>query len=581
MTISLQQYRDLLARYLGPQRVRVALLGVVLVATTLLQLANPQIVRFFIDTAIAGGALDSLIGAAVLFLGIALMTQLLRIAATYLGENVGWTATNNLRVDLVLHCLRLDRSFHKVRTPGEMIERIDGDVDALSRFFSQFVIQVLGNLLLLVGVLIALLVEDWRIGAALTAYTLLAMSVMVKLRNMAVPTMTAQRQANAEMYGFLEERLSGLPDIRANGAGAHVMRGLHRVMASAYTTGRKAWAMDLKFWSITLGLFSVGYIIAFAVGAYLFATGSITLGAVYLIFQYTDMLRRPLDQITEQLKDLQKATAGIGRVRELFAIQPDIEDGTGVTYPTGAHSIEFEGVSFGYGDEEMVLREITFRLEPGRTLGLLGRTGSGKTTITRLLFRLYDPASGTIRLGEHDIRDATLEQLRSSIGMVTQDVQLFGATMRDNLTLFDTSIPDNRILEVLEELGLDGWYKALPDGLDTQLGTGGGSLSAGEAQLLAFARVFLKDPGLVILDEASSRLDPATEQLIERAVDRLLKGRTGIIIAHRLHTVSRADDILILDEGRIAESGNRAQLASDDSSRFAHLLRAGLEEVLV
>src|SRR5205823_1112534 len=155
-------------------------------------------------------------------------------------------------------------------------------------------------------------------------------------------------------------------------------------------------------WGITLGMFSVGYLLAFGVGAYLFSTGSITLGAVYLIFQYTDMLRRPLDQITEQLKDLQKASAGIGRVRELFSIQPEIKGGTGVTYQKGAHSVEFDNVSFGYGDEEMVLRDITFRLEPGRILGLLGRTGSGKTTITRLLFRLYDPASGMIRLGEHD-----------------------------------------------------------------------------------------------------------------------------------------------------------------------------------
>lgn len=581
MTISLTHYRDLLGRYLGPQWVRVALLGLVLVVTTLLQLANPQIVRFFIDTAAAGGALDSLIGAASIFLGIALLTQLLRVLATYLGENVGWTATNNLRVDLALHCLRLDMAFHKTRTPGEMIERIDGDVDALSRFFSQFVIQVLGNLLLLSGVLIALFVEDWRIGLALTAYTLFAMLVMMRLRNMAVPAMTAQRQANAEMYGFLEERLSGLNDIRANGAGAHVMRGLHGAMSNAYSTGRKAWKMDGQMWGITLGLFSVGYIIAFAMGAYLFYQGSITLGAVYLIFQYTDMLRWPLDQLTEQLKELQKATAGIGRVRELFGIQPEIVDGAGVTYPKGALPVEFDGVSFGYGDEEMVLRDISFRLEPGRVLGLLGRTGSGKTTITRLLFRLYDPAAGTVRLGGRDIRDATLDGLRGSIGMVTQDVQLFGATMRDNLTLFDNSIPDRRILDVLRDLGLETWYKTLPDGLDTQLGPGGGSLSAGEAQLLAFARVFLKDPGLVILDEASSRLDPATEQLIERAVDRLLEGRTGIIIAHRLHTVARADEILILDEGRIIESGDRAQLAMDESSRFAHLLRAGMEEVLV
>jgi ATP-binding cassette subfamily B protein len=581
MTTSLQQYKDLLARYLRPQWVRVALLAIVLLGTTGLQLANPQIVRFFIDSAMSGGALESLVGAALIFLTIALLTQLLQVAATYLGENVGWTATNNLRVDLTLHCLRLDLAFHKTRTPGEMIERIDGDVDAMSRFFSQFVIQVVGNLLLLIGVLVALFVEDWRIGLALTLFTLAALWVLSRIRGIAVPAMINQRQATAEVFGFLEERLSGLQDIRANGAGDHVMRGLHRVMAGAYWAGRKAWRMDGAMWGITLGMFSLGYVLAFAVGAYLFASGSITLGTVYLIFQYTDMLRRPLDVITEQLKEFAKASAGIGRVRELLSTEPDITDGAGIQFRKGPLAVEFDSVSFGYGEEEMVLHNLSFRLEPGRVLGLLGRTGSGKTTVTRLLFRLYDRASGSIRLAGHDIRGATLEQLRHSVGMVTQDVQLFGATVRDNLTLFDTTIPDQHILDTIYDLGLERWFKSLPDGLDTQLGPGGGGLSAGEAQLIAFARVFLRDPGLVILDEASSRLDPATEQLIERAVEKLLRGRTGIIIAHRLHTVGRADEILILEEGRIIEQGNRVRLTLDDDSRFSHLLKAGMEEMLV
>jgi ABC-type multidrug transport system fused ATPase/permease subunit len=393
--------------------------------------------------------------------------------------------------------------------------------------------------------------------------------------------MINQRQTTAEVFGFLEERLSGLQDIRANGAGDHVMRGLHRVMAGAYWAGRKAWRMDGRMWGITLGMFSLGYVLAFAVGAYLFASGSITLGTVYLIFQYTDMLRRPLDIITEQLKEFAKASAGIGRVRELLGTQAEIRDGAGIQFRKGPLAVEFDSVSFGYGDEEMVLHDLSFRLEPGRVLGLLGRTGSGKTTVTRLLFRLYDPAVGAIRLAGHDIREATLEQLRHSVGMVTQDVQLFGATVRDNLTLFDTSIPDQHILDTIYDLGLERWFKSLPDGLDTELGAGGGGLSAGEAQLIAFARVFLRDPGLVILDEASSRLDPATEQLIERAVEKLLRGRTGIIIAHRLHTVGRADEILILDEGRIIEQGNRVRLTLDDASRFSHLLKAGMEEMLV
>ena len=215
---------------------------------------------------------------------------------------------------------------------------------------------------------------------------------------------------------------------------------------------------------------------------------------------------------------------------------------------------------------------------PPKCIALIGARGCGKTTIGRLFARFYDPTAGAIRLGGTDVRNVPLDDLRGRVGLVTQDVQLFHASVRDNLTFFDPTISDQRIVEVLRELELLDWMRSLPEGLDTQIGPR--SLSAGEAQLLAFARVFFKDPGLVILDEASSRLDPATEQLVERAVGALRRGRTAIIIAHRLGTVQRADEILILDDGAVLEHGARARLAADPSSRFASLLRTGLEEVL-
>jgi len=227
------------------------------------------------------------------------------------------------------------------------------------------------------------------------------------------------------------------------------------------------------------------------------------------------------------------------------------------------------------------LAGLSFRLEPGSVLGLLGRTGSGKTTLARLIFRLYDPQSGWIEINGMDVRQTQLETLRRNIAIVTQDVQLFRASVRDNLTFFDRSISDEQILVTLDELELGEWLRSLPQGLDTELDTGNRSLSAGEAQLLAFARVFLRNPGLVILDEASSRLDPATEQRLERAIDKLLQNRTAIIIAHRLGTLHRADEIMILESGEVSEYGGRQQLAADSSSRFYQLLQTGLEEVLV
>jgi ABC-type multidrug transport system fused ATPase/permease subunit len=248
-------------------------------------------------------------------------------------------------------------------------------------------------------------------------------------------------------------------------------------------------------------------------------------------------------------------------------------------------------VSFSYNDGQqpnhpttrstnaIVLHNLTFTLDPGRVLGLLGRTGSGKTTIARLLFRLYDPQEGQVRLNDVNLRQLRLDALRAQVGFVTQDVQLFEASLRDNIALFDPAVTDQVLMKVIETLGLLPWLERLPDGLDACISAT--TLSAGEAQLVALARVFLKDPGLLILDEASSRLDPATEGLLEGALDRLLQGRTAVIIAHRLATVERADDLLILDNGYVLECGSRAQLAADPHSQFNQLRQIGLAEVLM
>ena len=601
MRIPLKQYWNLLVNYLESQWPRALLLSVLLFSSIGLQLVNPQIMRHFIDTAQSGGASETLLRVALLFIGVALVQQVASVLATYVSENVAWTATNALRADLAEHCLCLDMSFHNAHTPGEMIERVDGDVTALSNFFSQFVIQVLGNALLLVGVLALLFREDWRVGLALTGFALLALFILGRFRNVAVPHWTAERQASADLFGFLEERLSGTEDIRSNGAEAYVMRHFYRLMRELMQRSLKAALMVNILLNTSFLSFALGNAVAFVVGAWLFQERVLTIGTVYITFHYTTMLERPIRQITRQMEDLQKAGAGITRIQELFYRQSKIQDlaaslPEGSALPRGALAVEFQDVSFGYDDavssgdskpsdngKDTVLRDLSFRLPPGTVLGLLGRTGSGKTTLTRLLFRLYDPDSGVIRLGAAvltDIHQVPLTDLRQRIGMVTQNIQLFHATVRDNLTFFDDSIPDERILHVIHELGLSKWYESLPEGLDTELESGGGGLSAGEAQLLAFMRIFLQDSGLVILDEASSRLDPATEHLIERAVDKLVQNRTAIIIAHRLGTVQRADEIMILEDGCIGEYGARSKLASDPNSRFYSLLQTGLEEVL-
>ncbi|MBA3944730.1 MAG: ABC transporter ATP-binding protein, partial [Herpetosiphonaceae bacterium] len=485
---------NLLVDYLRPQRRKVGLLAVVLLSSIGLQLVNPQLLRRFIDSAMQGGTTQQLTGLALLFIAIACGTQALGVAATCFSEQVGWAATNRMRSELARHCLNLDMPFHQERTPGELIERIDGDVTALANFFSQFVIRVLGNGLLLAGVLILLFREDWRVGAAMLLFTLLAIAVLRRSRNLSVPYVAAEREADAQLYGFLEERLSGIDDIRANGGGAYVMRRFFERSREILVRGRASSLMNILIWAMTISVFALGYALALALGAYLFMRHEVTLGTVFLFFQYTQMLRQPLEQLTEQLRDLQRASASIGRIEELRRITTTMVDGDGALIPAGALTVGFEDVVFGYGEHEPVLKQLSFELAPGKVLGLLGRTGSGKTTLTRLLFRLYDPQSGTIHLNDTDLRTAYMADVRQRVGIVTQDVQLFNASVRDNLSFFDRSISDERLQAVLETIGLWNWCQSLPAGLDCELALGGG-VSAGEAQLLAFARVFLHNPG--------------------------------------------------------------------------------------
>jgi ATP-binding cassette, subfamily B, bacterial len=570
----------LLADHIKPQKARFVLLAVLLLGSIGLQLVNPQIVRHFIDAAQRGESVENLFYAALAFIAIALVQQVVAVSATYTGENVAWTATNTLRVSLLRRCLDLDMRFHNEKTPGELIERIDGDVSHIATFFSRFVIIVLGNGLLLIGILVVLAFEDWRLSLALALFAALTLWALNRVRDLAVPHQKARRQASADLFGFIEEQLNGAEDIRSSGAVSFVLSELARlqtvILRHAYKASQKEWLMGVTGSSM-LVLVNISVMVA---GYYLFRDGAITIGTVYLLVSYAKLLAQPIWELYHQMREFQAIGAGVERLSELQRIPREIEDGPGAAIDGGALALAFDDVTFAYVDGEPVLNGVSFRLEPGQALGVLGRTGSGKTTLARLVFRLYDPGVGAIRLGGVDVRQPTLETLRRRVAMVTQDVQLFQASVRDNLTFFDSTIPDERIRAVIADLELGEWYAALPDGLDTEIEAGGRSLSAGEAQLLAFARVFLRDPGLVILDEASSRLDPATEQRIERAVDKLLQNRTAIIIAHRLGTVHRASEVLILEKGRVLEYGDRAHLAANPTSHFHHLLQTGLEEVL-
>jgi ABC-type multidrug transport system fused ATPase/permease subunit len=557
-----------------------ALLALTLCCTIAVQVVTPLVVAEFIDEASSGAALRTLLILAIVTMGLALAGQAVAIAETWAAEHVSWTATNALRADLVAHLLRLDPAFHTAHTPGELIERVDGDVSALARFFSRFVVYVLGNAILILAIVALFFVVDWRVGLGLSVFVLLGLLAMLRIRASATPAWAAERQSSAEFYGFLGEYLAGTEDIRASGAGPFVLRRFAEMMRPWFAATFRAGMWGYGLMATSQGLVVLGTATAFALSAMLYRDGMLTIGTVYLIVQYTVILRTPTEQLRNEIQDLQQADASLGRVEALLQTVSRLTDGPGVTLPPGQLAVELERVSFGYTDDLPALRDVSLRLEPGRVLGVVGRTGSGKTTLTRLLMRFYDPDSGVIRLGGVDLRAVQINAVRIRIGLVTQDIHLFNASVRDNLTLFDDTIPDARLDAALDAVGLGDWQRTLPDGLDTPLGAGGVGLSAGQAQVLACARIFLRDPDIVILDEASSRLDPATERMVQTALARLLDGRTGIIVAHRLATLDLADDILVMENGQVREQGPRLTLAADPASHFAGLLRTAGEEVL-
>ncbi len=578
--VTFRQYVLLMKTYLGPQRFRVACMAILLFASIALQLLGPQIIRIFIDTLQRNGDQQVLTITALFYLGVVLGGQLISALAAYVSEDVGWNATNRLRADLTQHCLNLDRTFHSEHTPGELLERVDGNVNTLANFFSQFVIRIVGNGIFLVGVLVLMARENIWFGVVLSIFMTASMVVFVRAQQVATPFYKRNWQSQAVLTGFWGEVLGGLEDIAASGAAPFIRRRyfcLQRDEQRTHLAGNVLWnALE------ALGTFIdvLSLVIVLVMSAFFFVNGTMTIATVVLLLAYAAQLLNHTFEITEQFGSLQEATASIERINEISQTTNRVQDGPGVPFPAGALAIACEEVSFHYETSQPVLQALSFQVAPSEVVGLIGRSGSGKTTLTRLLMRFYDPVGGMIRLGEQDLRQARLDDLRGRVGLVTQEVQLFQATLRDNVTFFDERIDDQRILKAIEQLGIADWYARLPAGLDTEL-TGNGGLSAGEAQLLACIRVFLKDPQLILLDEATSRLDPATEKLMMRATEQLLAGRTAIIIAHRLSTVEHVDRILVLEAGRLVEYGLRTELAHDPTSRYARLLQMTHPEELL
>jgi len=582
MSQEFQRYRELLQTYFWPQRVQVGLLIGLILLDNALQLLGPNLLSRFVDLAVNTTTSAELQTLAGVYLITMLCRQGARMAATYVGETAGWRAANRLRADIARHTIALDMSYHKQQTPGIMIERIDGDVASLNRFFSQMVLQIGGSIILLLSTVGVLFFYNWKLGVMMLMFIMLSAIILTSLRNVAVPYWEAGREAAAQLFSFLEERLAGIEDIRGLGSSAHVLRRLDVLMITKNRYDVQGQVYGGVTWIVPLALAAILTILILGFGSWLYLAGQISIGLIVMTLLYGEMVVWPIRTIAQEIDQLQQASAGILRVVDLLSKKSRLVDGTEALSAV-VPAVTFDHVTFAYPDGETVeapvLTDVSFHIPAGAVVGLLGRTGSGKSTLIRLLFRLYDVTSGAIKIGDHALPEYQLASLRSRVGLVTQDVQLFYATVRDNLTFFNRDISDEKLLDALRTLGLERWLSQQPQGLDTLLAANG-AVSAGEAQLIALARVYLKQPQVIILDEASARIDPETEKMLEIALDTVLAGKTTIIIAHRLQTVRRCDYIAILADGQLQEFGGEADLRNTAESRYATLLRSGAVEEL-
>jgi ABC-type multidrug transport system fused ATPase/permease subunit len=512
--------------------------------------------------------------AAILYLITASALPVLSVGESWLATLVAWRSTNQLRLELFRHCLEQDLDLLERQPPGALITRIDGDVDMLAEFLSTFVVRLVTSALVLAGVLVVMARIDWRLGALMAAFIVLCAVALQAPRRPSQRLWHAHRRASAEEFGTAEELLGGTDDVRSNGATIWAIETYVRRGWATYTAGRRAQFLANSSFAGAQVLYGWATAACLVVATWLFDRHALTVGTVYLVFAYASAIQTPLQAVSRQLQLLQTAGAALARTRELLAERPRVTwPEVARAMPEGPVEIRVEGVAYRYPDSAETLREVSFRVAPGRRLGVVGRTGSGKTTLARLLLRFQDPDRGAVRLSGVDLRQVGRAQLRQLVAYVPQDVQLLHASVRDNLTLFRRSASDRRLIEVLDTVGLSDWLTSLPEGLDTALAPGGRDLSAGQAQLLAAARAFLVEPGLLVLDEASSRIDPTSERRLQAAFDRLFEGRTAFIIAHRLGTVRHVDDILVMDRGRVIEFGPREELEGNPESRFATILR--------
>jgi len=563
-----------LASYLGRQKYPLILVFVLVLTGSALTLTGPYLIGKAIDAMVPGKggvAFGRLTAIAWRLLAVYLGGALTTWAHTYLLVGISQTTVKELRNDLFAKIQTLSLRFFDQRQHGELMSRLTNDIENINNTLSQSIAQIFSSVVMIGGSLAMML----AFSPGLTVLSLLVIPFGLTLTGVIAKRtrnyFTGQQTELGRINAYIEERVSGARVVKAFNREAESLAEFQAINQSLTNVGIKAQIFSGTIPPLMNIMNNLSFAVVAAVGGWMAANGAITIGVIASFLNYSKQFARPINELANQYNMLQSAIAGAERVFEVMDETPDLNDSPAAVALTAVSGeVVFENVSFGYQPKQPVLQEINLRAASGRTIALVGPTGAGKTTIVNLLTRFYDIDAGSIRIDGHDIRLLKKESLRRSLGIVLQDAYLFSESVRENIRYGRLDATDAAMEAAARLANAHSFIERLPRGYDTVLSEDGGNLSQGQRQLLTIARAILADPAILILDEATSSVDTRTEMRIQEAMLELMKGRTSFVIAHRLSTIRKADEILVIRDGRIIERGNHQRLL--EAKGFYHEL---------